>query len=235
MEISCSVLYQLQRDPVKLKELFNRYGSVLEDEQGTNDEGEELPTQYGWTKYFTQSIRGSIRDVMGRFNATSLWKDRAGLANAMRAEIAPYLQQQNAVLRGFQLLNMDIPDDLSDAILSTTVEAERVLRARTELVSINETVITNVQVQARLAELQLLTAQANAVEVNTASQASADALRITVEAEAQAVQAIKECVLPAAVVLVVIASTTGPPPCALSFHPPPHMSVSAQIAGLKHN
>jgi len=191
IEIACSVLFQLQRDPTKLRELFNRYGGVLEDEAGTDDEGSALPVQYGWTKFFVQSLRGSVRDVMGRFNATALWKDRAGLAEAMRAEIRPFLQAQNADLRGFQLLNLDIPDGLTDAILATTVEGERVLRASTELASINETVITQVQVQARLAEIQLLVAQAQAVELNRASQAAADALRVNVEAEAKAVQQLK--------------------------------------------
>mgnify|MGYP005993138481 CR=1 FL=1 len=189
ISIACSVLYQLRREPTGLRTLFNRFGGLVE--QDPAEAVEEDEPQYGWTPFFVQSIRGGLRDVMGRFNATSLWKDRAGLRAAMRAEIAPFLEANHAELRGFQLLNMDIPSSLSDAILSTTVEGERVLRASTELISINETVITQVQVQARLAQLQLLTAQAEAVELNTASQADADALRLNVEAEAQAVQQLK--------------------------------------------
>ena len=200
IEITCSVQYQLQRDRDALRALFTRYGGLLKDDSQASDEegevgevevGSAAAAAYGWTPFYIQSIRGIVRDVMGRYNATALWKDRLGMAAAIRTEAASYFSGQFAVLRGFELLNLDIPDDLSLAILATTVEGERVVRASTELISINETVITQVQVQARLAELQLLTAQAQAVELQTTSQASADAVAVSVEAEAQAVQELK--------------------------------------------
>lgn len=184
--IACSLQYSLKRERGDLEALFARYGSLV-----PNVDDPEAPDAWGWTPFFIQHTRGIVRDVMADYNATSLWRSRSALAADMRTALGAKLDSERAVLRGFQLLNMDIPVALQEAILSTTVEQEAVKRARENLRAINETVITDVAVQSRLAEIDLLIAQADAREVSANAQAANQSLRLQVGAEVDAVNSLK--------------------------------------------
>lgn len=192
ISISCSLQYTVNRNRGELKALFERFGSL----QDALTDTPEIADKWGWTPFFISYTRATVRDVMSRYNATSLWKDRASLSRDMRSDLTAKLGEHHVQVRGFQLLNMDIPAELQNSIISTTVEAEAVLRARENLRAINATVVTDVAVQSRLAEIDLLVAQAAAAEVEAGAQARNESLVLSIAAQVEAVSSLKQCVSP---------------------------------------
>jgi len=149
----------------------------------------EFGSQEDLDEYVDVIIQDTVRDACSRFSGTEFYTNRGGIESAMINNVTAVLDSSNAhVTTGFfQLQNIHLPAELSDAINAKQAALETVdvvLNEREQVLIEAETLLFQAQEEARILEIE---AEANADARVITATASADARIVGGEAEAQAI------------------------------------------------
>lgn len=149
----------------------------------------EFGSQEDLDEYIDVIIQDTVRDVCSQFTGSEFYTNRGGIESAMIANVTTTLDSANAhVTTGFfQLQNIHLPTELSDAINAKQLALEYVdvvLNEREQVLIEAETLLYQAQEEARILEIET---QAAADARVISAEAAADARVVAGEAEAQAI------------------------------------------------
>lgn len=132
---------------------------------------------------YVKYARREIRDAISRFEMADLWQKRPNVTNAVFVAVRDRLMRSHATVTGLQLLSLDIPGDVQEAVQTTTVEEQKIEEERQlQLVAIVE-VRTRQQQAIQDAEVTVIDANATSLERIIQARAAAEALTISVKGQ----------------------------------------------------
>lgn len=156
--------FGLVKDPQEVFDLYMTYGSE-------------------YKRFFVKYARAIVRDVVSDHIVFDLWEQREAMGTAMRDALHAQLTQRHAFVAGFQVLSLTIPQEIQDAIESTTVAAQKIGEAKFEKDAETVRALTRRLVAEKTSEVTVLQAEANAGALIRDVQAKATALNVTVQSE----------------------------------------------------
>lgn len=172
VDMGLSMQYHLKRDAESLSQLYLKYGMDFE-------------------KFLVRYSRQVTRDVLAEYLVTELWEKRFEVGARIRSALVHEFDRRHVVLRGFQLLNLDIPHQLEDAIVVTTVEFQGIEKAQFELQAGIVSAVTARLTAEQDAQILVINAQGQAGALLLDKRARAKALNHTAEAEIEAYNHVK--------------------------------------------
>lgn len=170
VDMGISFQYRLKRDPDSLSRLYLKFG--------VNDFGEP-----DYSRFIQRYARQVTRDVLSEFKVTELWESRHEVGAQLQASLAAELERRHCELVGFQLLNLDIPPDLKEAIVTTTVAFQGIEKAEFELAQEEVQARTRRLVAEQSSTITVLNANGTAATFLLDTEAAALSLAITTDAE----------------------------------------------------
>lgn len=175
VELQASMQYRLRREPDQLASLFAKYGYNPDH-----------------NAFFITYVRSVVRDVISQYRVQDMWQQRAAIVDATRTAVENKLAENHAVVVGWQLLNLEIPSNLQAAIEVTTQEQQKIEQSRESLAAVRVEADTQLQESTKLAEATVIDADATAKSIVFDAIAKASALNYTVQAEGDALDAVKD-------------------------------------------
>jgi regulator of protease activity HflC (stomatin/prohibitin superfamily) len=111
-------------------------------------------------------VGGAVRDAVSGFFVQDLWLKRAVVGAAVKNSIQNVLNSNGFVFVGAQLLSLDIPTALQNAVEDTTVQSVKIATASNNQMRANVSAITR-QLQAQVgAQVTVINANAQAIATN---------------------------------------------------------------------
>lgn len=90
------------------------------------------------TRLMPQVIAGSLKNVIGKWNAIELVSNRAAAQAEIREMIAAELDDHGIVVSGFELTNIDFVDAFEQAVEAKVVAVQRAEEAKNQTVRVQE-------------------------------------------------------------------------------------------------
>mmetsp|Transcript_144950 Transcript_144950/g.351965 ORF Transcript_144950/g.351965 Transcript_144950/m.351965 type:complete len:327 (-) Transcript_144950:33-1013(-) len=173
VDMGISFQFRLLRDADNLSKLYLKFGV---DEFGEPD----------YKRFVHRYARQVTRDVLSEYKVTELWEKRREVGTQLEAVLSTELTKRHCELIGFQLLNLDVPADLKEAIVTTTVAFQGIEKAEFELAQEEVQARTRRLVAEQAATITVLNANGTAAAFLLDTEAEALSLAITTRAEVDA-------------------------------------------------
>jgi regulator of protease activity HflC (stomatin/prohibitin superfamily) len=172
VRMGLAVRYSLPKDAPLLCDMYFKFGEE-------------------WETVLIPIIRSAVRDVISEYSVRDMWEDREGVSTTLHGELESVLAVHNVTLESSQVLSLDIPAELANAITTTSVAAQAIETALYQKEAEQVSAVTRRLQAEQDANVLLEVAEGQAAAVVLEANATALTEVIAFETEAAAVNDVK--------------------------------------------